>query len=238
MITRNTAAPYALALLVICAGTVAGCSRQSEAPQGTAETQAAAPAAEAVAPASEDKAFVTFTIGELSATALRDGGLDFPNDSKILGVGHPPEEVAALLTAAGQPGDKAHLDIQPLLVKTADRTLLFDTGAGTNMGPSGGRLLASFTAAGIDPQSVTDIFISHTHGDHVGGLVNSEGALVFPNATVHLSAPEWAFPQRHERGNGVERRPAAACGARRSALTEGEGVQAGNGDPSGRSESR
>ena len=51
----------------------------------------------------------------------------------------------------------------------------------------------SLAAAGVDPQSVTDIFISHVHGDHVGGLVNAQGALVFPNATIHLSKPEWAY---------------------------------------------
>jgi glyoxylase-like metal-dependent hydrolase (beta-lactamase superfamily II) len=31
------------------------------------------------------------------------------------------------------------------------------------------------------------------HGDHVGGLVNAEGALNFPNATIHISKPEWTF---------------------------------------------
>ena len=34
-------------------------------------------------------------------------------------------------------------------------------------------------------------------GDHVGGLVNAEGALAFPNATIHLSKAEW----RHMSGN-------------------------------------
>ena len=38
---------------------------------------------------------------------------------------------------------------------------------------------------------VTDIFISHMHGDHVGGLTK-DGALVFPNAAIHISANEWA----------------------------------------------
>jgi len=45
--------------------------------------------------------------------------------------------------------------------------------------------------AGVDPASVTDIFISHAHGDHIGGLV-VEGKLNFPNATIRLSKPEWA----------------------------------------------
>ena len=48
-------------------------------------------------------------------------------------------------------------------------------------------------AAGEKPASVTDIFISHAHGDHIGGLVTRTGALAFPNATIHMSAPEWKF---------------------------------------------
>jgi glyoxylase-like metal-dependent hydrolase (beta-lactamase superfamily II) len=132
-------------------------------------------------------------IGELSATALRDGTLEFPNDNKIFGVGHTPEEVAALLSAAGQPTDKIHLGLDPLLVKSGDRVLLFDTGAGSNFGPSAGQLPQSLQEAGVDAQSVTDIFISHVHGDHVGGILNSAGALAFPNAKIHISKPEWKF---------------------------------------------
>jgi glyoxylase-like metal-dependent hydrolase (beta-lactamase superfamily II) len=40
---------------------------------------------------------------------------------------------------------------------------------------------------------VTDIFISHAHGDHVGGLITPAGTLAFPNATIHMSAPEWKW---------------------------------------------
>ena len=134
-----------------------------------------------------------FTIGELSAMALRDGGMELPNDNKVFGVGRTPEEVAAVLSAAGLPTDKLALTIEPLLVKAKDRVLLFDTGAGTNFGPGAGKLQASLAEAGVDPQSVTDIFISHTHGDHVGGLLEARVTLAFPNATVHLSKPEWKF---------------------------------------------
>jgi glyoxylase-like metal-dependent hydrolase (beta-lactamase superfamily II) len=135
----------------------------------------------------------TFTLGEFSALALRDGTISVPNDNKVFGVGHTHAEVAAILTEAGQPTDRLELSLQPLLVKTAERVMLFDTGAGTNMGPSAGKLRASLDAAGTAPALVTDIFISHSHGDHVGGLLNAEGALAFPNATIHISAPEWAY---------------------------------------------
>lgn len=174
---------------IIATLTLAACSR--EAPPPSAEQQA-----QSEAPASETSAQVnaqTFSIGEFTGVALRDGGLEFPNDNKIVGVGKTPEEIAQLLSAAGLPTDKLSLNIQPLLVKTTDRVLLFDTGAGANFGPSAGGLMKSMSEAGVDAESVTDVFVSHPHGDHVGGLVTAEGALAFPNATIHIAAADWAF---------------------------------------------
>ena len=132
-----------------------------------------------------------FRIGTLDAVALKDGDIDAPNDGKTFGVGQPPDQVAALLAAAGQPTDVLHLSIQPLLVRDGTRILLFDTGAADASFARGGRLPASLRAAGVEPSQVTDIFISHGHQDHVGGLLTHEGALAFPNAAIHLSAPEW-----------------------------------------------
>jgi glyoxylase-like metal-dependent hydrolase (beta-lactamase superfamily II) len=186
--------PVVMRLVIFMAASVLGlaaCSKKEAAPP--AQTAPAAPAAETAPPAARPENVSTFMIGELSASSLRDGTLEFPNDNKIFGVGHTPEEVAALLSAAGQPTDKIHLDLDPLLVKGADRVLLFDTGAGANFGPGAGRLPQSLQEAGVDAQTVTDIFISHVHGDHVGGLVNAEGMLTFPNARIHISRPEWKF---------------------------------------------
>ena len=42
---------------------------------------------------------------------------------------------------------------------------------------------------------MTDIFISHAHGDHVGGLLAAGGTPAFPGATVHMSTAEWAAMQ-------------------------------------------
>jgi len=153
----------------------------------------------------------SFAIGDFSAMALRDGTISLPNDNKVFGVGHTPAEVAGLLREAGLPTDRLELSLQPLLVKTSERVMLFDTGAGGNMGPGAGKLIASMTAAGIAPATVTDVFISHSHGDHVGGLLNASGALAFPNATIHISAPEWAFLKgmtaEQAQGAGVGQHP-------------------------------
>lgn len=182
----------ALSLAAITAAfALTACSKKEEtAPPAAAETPA--PAVEAP-PAPKPENAHAFKIGELSAIALRDGYLEFPNDNKIFGIGHTPEEVNALLTAAGLPTDKLQLGLQPLLVKTADRVLLFDTGAAASFGPTAGQLPGALAEAGVDPQSVTDIFISHVHGDHVGGLMTADGKPAFPNAKIHISKPEWKF---------------------------------------------
>ena len=73
-----------------------------------------------------------FKLGELSAFALKDGAFVIPNDSKIIAINRKPEEVATLLQAAGAPTSELHLSIQPLLVRSGEKVLLFDTGAGTS----------------------------------------------------------------------------------------------------------
>ena len=178
-------------LVALTACALVACSKPAEAPKEEAVAPPP-PVAEAPPPPKPENAHA-FKIGELSAWAVRDGALEFPNDEKIFGLGKTPDEVNAVLTAAGLPTDKLHLGLQPLVVKTADKVLLFDTGAATNFGPGNGLLPASLAEAGIDPASVTDIFISHVHGDHVGGLVDATGALAFPNATIHISKGEWKF---------------------------------------------
>jgi glyoxylase-like metal-dependent hydrolase (beta-lactamase superfamily II) len=142
------------------------------------------------APAARTQAF---RIGKYHAIALEDGAIQEPNDGKSFLVGQPVAEVAEVLKSGGAPGDHFEFNIQPLLVRAGNRVLLFDTGAGNYFGPVAGKLPQSMTAASVDPASVTDIFISHAHGDHVGGLVTAAGGLAFPNASIHMSAPEWQW---------------------------------------------
>ncbi|KAK0350329.1 hypothetical protein LTR94_029460, partial [Friedmanniomyces endolithicus] len=151
----------------------------AEATPASAETQTVA------APA--QKPVYRFKIGALDAIALEDGENPVSNDNKVFGVGLTPQAVAEPLRAAGQPTDKLLLDIHPLLIRNGARILLFDTG----LGQGKGRLMQSLAAAGVDPAAITDVLISHGHGDHVGGLV-VDGGLAFPQAVIRMSRAEWA----------------------------------------------
>lgn len=175
-----------LMAVVLAGAALSGCSQS----QPAASTTPAPATPAATQPASHPDVF-RFRIGTLDAVALKDGDIDVANDGKTFGVGQPTDQVTALLTAAGQPVDTLHLSIQPLLVRSGARILLFDTGAADASFARAGRLPASLRAAGVEPSQVTDVFISHAHPDHVGGLLTDEGVLAFPNAAVHLSAPEW-----------------------------------------------
>jgi len=182
---------WSLLVLVV----LAACSKGPD----KVDVPAAAPVEAAPVEPAKAANFTAFRVGELSAAALSDGVIELPNDNQAFGVGKTPDEVAAVLTANNLPGDKLTLALHPLLVTAGERVLLFDTGAGTLFGPTTGKLLATFTEAGVDPLKVTDIFISHSHGDHVGGLVNGEGKLAFPNATVHMTKAEWEFMAGQDR---------------------------------------
>jgi glyoxylase-like metal-dependent hydrolase (beta-lactamase superfamily II) len=78
------------------------------------------------------------------------------------------------------------------VIFAGEKTIMVDAGTGSLFGVKLGKLPDSLRAAGIQPDSITDILVTHIHPDHTGGLTVG-GKIVFPNATLHVNKKELDF---------------------------------------------
>jgi glyoxylase-like metal-dependent hydrolase (beta-lactamase superfamily II) len=147
-------------------------------------------AEDAFGPASVPPAARSFHIGELTLTSMHDGQIIVANDGKTFGVDVGAGPVSELLRARGAPTDRIAVSVNALLVRSGQRVLLLDTGLGPK---DHGGLLASLAQAGIPPGAVTDVLITHSHGDHIDGLLDRGGHLAFPQATIRMASAEWEW---------------------------------------------
>ncbi len=154
-----------------------------------------------VADARADMAFVaispaarSFHVGALTVTALHDSEIDVSNDGKVFGLGAGADAVAKVLRTAGAPADRIPLSVNALLVRTGGHIVLIDTGLGPK---NHGVLLSSLKLAGVSPGAVTDVLLTHPHLDHIGGLLDADGHLAFPHATIRMASAAWAWMQKN-----------------------------------------
>src|SRR5918999_5740250 len=77
-----------------------------------------------------------------------------------------------------------------LLVEVGGRRVLVETGTGVRMtekdrdikGVEGGDPAEALRAVGEDPASINYVVVTHLHYDHAGGMVDTFGTPLFPNA--------------------------------------------------------
>lgn len=131
-------------------------------------------------------------LGAVTVTMLNDGSFARPLDAAFVR-NAPLADVQAALREAGLPTDKVEIPFTPLMVDVGGQRVLMDSGNGEFGAATAGKMLANMKAAGIDPKSITAVVITHFHGDHINGLRNKAGELVFPNAKIFVPAPEWDY---------------------------------------------
>lgn len=150
----------------------------------------AAFADDAFGPKTTPAAAQPFKLGSLRLIALRDAQFVIPNDGKTIGSDADIATVGTLLKASGLPDDRLTLSVNALLVRAGKRVILIDSG----LGPAAhGALMASLGEAGVAPDEVTDVLVTHSHFDHVGGLAGADGKPAFPKAVIRMSTAEWAW---------------------------------------------
>jgi glyoxylase-like metal-dependent hydrolase (beta-lactamase superfamily II) len=70
--------------------------------------------------------------------------------------------------------------------------VLVDTGLGGVL-PTTGKLMSNLEAERVHPEDIDVVILTHGHGDHIGGNLDSEGKPAFPNARYVMWREEWDF---------------------------------------------
>jgi glyoxylase-like metal-dependent hydrolase (beta-lactamase superfamily II) len=151
--------------------------------------QAAAPLVGTQAPG-----YFRMKLGDFEVTALTDGTLMMPVGQMLTNVS-PPELQQALARAFLK--DPMPVSVNGFLVNTGAKLVLIDTGTGELTDPKRGNLIANLRASGYQPEQVDEVYITHMHGDHIGGLA-VDGRAVFANAIVRADKREadyWLSPE-------------------------------------------
>ena len=155
---------------------------------------ASASTAPAAAEQPHGSGYYRFNIGKFKATVISDGYGNVP---------FWPIFAANQDNSAVEPFLKRnHINPMPqvtnnmLVVDTPTERILVDTGFGDVLGPQSGHfplLLQNMQWAGISPDSITMVIISHVHLDHVAGIVTKAGEHVFPKARYVIVDDELTY---------------------------------------------
>jgi glyoxylase-like metal-dependent hydrolase (beta-lactamase superfamily II) len=134
-------------------------------------------------------AYYRLMVGDFEVTAISDGTVKLPM-LKLLTNAKPEKLFAAL--KAGFLKETVETSVNTYLVNTGNKLVLIDTGAAGLFGPTLGNLLSNLKASGYQPEQIDEIYITHMHADHVGGLM-AGAALAFPNAVLRIDKADTDF---------------------------------------------
>lgn len=125
----------------------------------------------------------TIDIGDFKVSMLSERQRE--SDSSIL-IGMSDAEARALI-----PSGKYPSSVSAFLIRAPHGVYLVDTGFGE-------KLFQNMASLGVEPEDVTCLLLTHSHGDHIGGMVR-DGKATLPNARVYVSIKEeeWSQPLRN-----------------------------------------
>jgi len=127
-------------------------------------------------------------IGPYEVSIMRDGVFEAPLDVLIHADGQTARDEA--VTRWGKA--KLSIVVNCFALKGDDGITLVDAGTGPSWGAAMGHVPAAMKAAGIAPEQVARVLITHLHGDHALGLFDGEQAR-FPQAEILVPEADLAF---------------------------------------------
>jgi len=128
-------------------------------------------------------------IGDVVVTAINDGMFE----GAFGMLANFPEAEAEALHKAAFRAIPPRLAVNCFLIRITGRLVLVDSGFGGAIGPLAGHLPEALRALGVAAGDIDTVLCTHLHPDHVGGLVDAEGAALFPNAELLVHADDHRF---------------------------------------------
>lgn len=137
----------------------------------------------------------TFTVGDLQVIVVSDGVAEVP--ATVYYPGTTTQQWEPHKRWLDHEG-RVHFPFACFLVNVGGRRVLIDTGLGTVrlFTFTGGELLTQLASAGVRPEDIDIVFVTHLHVDHCGTCVadiDDDPRPVFPNAVYRWTADESAY---------------------------------------------
>ena len=135
-----------------------------------------------------EKGVYRMRVGDVTVITLSDGfnQRTVAQQSQLL---HGDRERIDGLLASAYPNGELQSTVNAFLIHAGAKLILVDAGNGGLGSPTMGKVIGNLRAAGYEPEQVDEVYLTHMHGDHVGGLLaGTERA--FPNATVYAHKRE------------------------------------------------
>lgn len=139
-----------------------------------------------------------FKVGAFEAVVIVDGFSKLENmASRLRGVSE--EDANAVLAKQGIDPNSLYSFMNCLYLNIDGRHVLADTGMGKTGNADLGHLLSNLEMEGVGPEDIDTLIITHSHGDHINGLITSRGEAIFKNAYYYMSREEWEFSNSEQR---------------------------------------
>ena len=139
-----------------------------------------------------------FRFGEFIITQILEGHVTRKDMHPFVATNATADEVQSVAREHYAPYPDLEHGFVCTVIKTSTNLIVVDPGFGQNSPlPTAGFFIQSLCAAGYSADQVDTVIISHSHPDHIGGLM-TDGKATFGNAEIIYGRAEFEFWQRGE----------------------------------------
>lgn len=149
---------------------------------------AAAPPVKTSAPG-----YYRMMLGDFEVTAVSDGTIDLTIADLMTNT--TAAKIRGALARAYLK-DPVETSVTAYLINTGSKLVMIDAGSGGFFGPTVGKLVENLKSSGYQPEQIDEIYVTHMHADHIGGIVAGQVnnyRMAFANAVVRVDRRDAEF---------------------------------------------